>query len=158
SAHHHGHIDPARFRIPPEIRRWEYQNLKNPPPGRPYSLLIVGGPMTGKTSLARYIASQYGEVFEFDSKQGFRGYQRPYGCAIFHGFKKHFTFWKNVIGCKENWGGRVGGQTIRRLDWGIPSIITCTYEGDPRKWGECYRNYIKGNCVVYEVPSGSSLY
>ena len=150
-------VDPARFRVPDVILRWEVDNLICRQPGRAMSLLIVGDSRTGKSCLAEYIASRYGRFSLFDTEWNLEGYRPGHACAVFHDMKKGFPYWKGVIGCQADITVHGRYERTKRLSWGVPSIIVANYEDDPRTWSQEVATYISKNSVVYEVPKGSTM-
>jgi Geminivirus Rep catalytic domain len=152
------YVDPTRFRVPPAILKWEFENLICPAGGRRKSLLIVGETRTGKSSLAVWIASRYGEFSEFDTEWDPDQYKKGQVCAVFHDMKRDFRYWKGVFGCQPFITVHGRYRPTCKLTWDVPSIWVCNYEDDPRNWDDERLSYIEKNAVIYEVPKGSSLY
>lgn len=59
-------------------------------------------------------------------------------------------YWKEVLGCQEEFEASDKMVETRTIKWGIPTIWTCNSMRDPRRDREV-KEYLEDNAVVVEI-------
>ncbi|KAF6781256.1 hypothetical protein CSOJ01_16095 [Colletotrichum sojae] len=141
---HVPNFDAHTWVVPPEIVQWRKEMFSPGRQGRPVSLILVGPPRCGKTEWAL----SFGRPAQMTNRWCMDALTDDCTHLVLNDINaKEFPLWREFLGGQMEFvaGGKYRPDKV--MPWGKPTIWTCNYDNDPRKYAPL-REYLEHSPVV----------
>jgi hypothetical protein len=145
--------DPSSWDVPFEIAEWKRLNIDTPRQGRAHALVLIGESRTGKTSYSTSFGNPIKMTKNWNMRQVVPGATHIVvnDChALQFGFSGQ-SYWREVLGCQEDFDAQDRYMKTTSLEWDIPCIWTCNPEMDPRQYPDIAKYLQASGAVVVEL-------